>query len=29
MDIGPACLLQEDPGKVDYSSIGGLSEQIR
>ena len=20
---------QEDPGKVDYSSIGGLSEQIR
>lgn len=22
-------MLQEDPGKVDYSSIGGLSEQIR
>ena len=22
-------ILQEDPGKVDYSSIGGLSEQIR
>lgn len=22
-------LLQEDPGKVDYSSIGGLSDQIR
>lgn len=22
-------MTQEDPGKVDYSSIGGLSEQIR
>jgi predicted AAA+ superfamily ATPase len=22
-------MLQEDPGKVDYSSIGGLGEQIR
>lgn len=22
-------MLSEDPGKVDYSSIGGLSEQIR
>lgn len=22
-------MLQEDPGKVDYSSIGGLSEQVR
>lgn len=22
-------MLQEDPGKVDYSMIGGLSEQIR
>lgn len=22
-------MLQEDPGKVDYSSIGGLNEQIR
>lgn len=22
-------MLQEDPGKVDYSQIGGLSEQIR
>ena len=22
-------MLQEDPGQVDYSSIGGLSEQIR
>lgn len=21
-------MLQEDPGKVDYSSIGGLSEQV-
>lgn len=26
---GTALWLQEDPGKVDYSSIGGLSEQIR
>lgn len=25
----PAPLPQEDPGKVDYSNIGGLSEQIR
>jgi len=22
-------MLEEDPGKVDYSMIGGLSEQIR
>ena len=22
-------MMQEDPGKVDYSMIGGLSEQIR
>ena len=22
-------MLQEDPGKIDYSMIGGLSEQIR
>lgn len=22
-------MLEEDPGKVDYSTIGGLSEQIR
>lgn len=22
-------MLQEDPGKVDYSQIGGLSEQVR
>ena len=22
-------MLEEDPGKVDYSTIGGLGEQIR
>ena len=31
MQVDPVVynMLQEDPGKVDYSMIGGLSEQIR
>ncbi len=31
MQVDPVVynMMQEDPGKVDYSMIGGLSEQIR